>query len=165
VRAWPQVLAQVPEARLLMAGEGPYRPKLQRLAESLGVSDSVVFTGAVEWGRMPAHIDAGDVFAMPSRGTRLGLEVEGLGIVALEAAACGLPVLVGNSGGAPDSVRDGKTGHVVDSRDPFDVARRIVPLVQDRRTAGALGNAGREWVTGEWTWDASFGVLRRVLEL
>jgi phosphatidyl-myo-inositol dimannoside synthase len=163
VRAWPQVAAQVPRARLLLVGDGPYRPKVQRLAHSLGVQDSVVFTGAVKWGGMPAYIDAGDVFAMPSRSRRLGLEVEALGIVALEAAACGLPVLVGNSGGAPDTVLDGQTGHVVDASEPEDVALKTASLLQDPALAMAMGTVGRERVTNKWSWAASSATLQALL--
>jgi phosphatidyl-myo-inositol dimannoside synthase len=163
VRAWPQVAAQVPRARLLLVGDGPYRPKVQRLAHSFGVQDSVVFTGAVKWGGMPAYIDAGDVFAMPSRSRRLGLEVEALGIVALEAAACGLPVLVGNSGGAPDTVLDGQTGHVVDASEPEDVALKTASLLQDPALAMAMGTVGRERVTNKWSWAASSATLQALL--
>jgi phosphatidyl-myo-inositol dimannoside synthase len=164
VRAWPQVAAQVPRARLLLVGDGPYRPKVQRLAHSFGVQASVVFTGAVKWGGMPAYIDAGDVFAMPSRSRRLGLEVEALGIVALEAAACGLPVVVGRSGGAPDTVREGETGFVVDSRDPFDVARPLTALLRDPEGAAAIGAAGRGWVEASWTWESSADKVRGLLD-
>ena len=71
------------------------------------------FTGAVPWAELPAHYGAGDVFAMPCRTRRGGLDVEGLGIVYLEASATGLPVVAGDSGGAPDAVLDGETGWVV----------------------------------------------------
>ncbi len=102
VKAWPEVLRQVPDARLLLVGEGPYRARVEKLARQLGVEDSVIFTGSVSWEEMPAHFDAGDVFAMPCRTRLFGLEVEAFGIVYLEAAACGLPVVVGDSGGAPE---------------------------------------------------------------
>jgi phosphatidylinositol alpha-1,6-mannosyltransferase len=102
VRAWPAVLQKLPAARLLLVGHGPNRERVERLAVRLGVADSVIFTGTVPWDEMPAHMDAGDVFAMPCRTRRLGLEVEAFGIVFLEAAACGLPVIAGDSGGAPE---------------------------------------------------------------
>jgi phosphatidyl-myo-inositol dimannoside synthase len=165
VRAWPWVLAEVPEARLLLVGEGPYRPKVQKLAESVGVAGSVTFTGSVPFGTMQSYIDAGDVFAMPSRDRRFGLEVEALGIVALEAAACGLPVLVGDSGGAPDTVERGRTGYVVDPRDPVTLAERIRDLLVEQKAGKVMGDVGRERVTQEWTWGASASVLRNLLGL
>jgi phosphatidyl-myo-inositol dimannoside synthase len=164
VRAWPRVLAQVPEARLLLVGKGSYQQKVEKLAERLGVADSVIITGGVPFGAMPAYIDAGDVFAMPSRDRRFGLEVEALGIVSLEAAACGLAALAGNSGGAPDTVVNGETGFVVDPRDPSDIAARVVSLLADPDRAIAMGKAGRERVSREWSWDAGSVVLWKLLD-
>ncbi|GAB2755327.1 glycosyltransferase family 4 protein [Nocardioides pakistanensis] len=100
VRAWPDVLRELPDARLLLVGDGPDRRRIERLARRLGVSDSVIFTGSVPWDEVPAYTDAGDVFAMPVRSRLFGLEAEAFGIVFLEAAACGLPVVAGDSGGA-----------------------------------------------------------------
>ena len=165
VRAWPRVLAQVPDARLLLAGDGAYRSSVERLAESLGVAGSVVFAGRVPFGGMPAYIDAGDVFAMPSRSRLLGLEVEALGIVALEAAACGLPVLVGESGGAPDTVVHGETGYVVNPHNPAGLAARIAPLLRDREAAAEMGHRARERVAARWSWGDSSSALAGLLGL
>ncbi len=122
VEAWPAVLAQVPDAVLLLVGEGPNRRSVEQLARRLGVSDSVIFTGSVPWEEVPTHIDAGDVFAMPCRTRKLGLEVEAFGIVFLEARACGVPVVAGDSGGVADAVGQGP-GELVDGRDPATLAR------------------------------------------
>jgi phosphatidylinositol alpha-1,6-mannosyltransferase len=155
IRAWPRVQQRVPEAALLLVGGGPYRARLTRLAESAGVASSVHFTGSVEWPALPAYYGAGDVFVMPCR-TRLGgLDVEGLGIVFLEAAACGLPVVAGNSGGAPDAVADGVTGHVVDGRSGAEVAEAVAELLADPDRAAVMGERGREWVEQKWTWEAA----------
>jgi phosphatidylinositol alpha-1,6-mannosyltransferase len=107
VKAWPQVLAEIPDARLLLVGDGRYRSMVERLARRLGVRDSVIFTGSVPWEQMPAYTDAGDVFAMPVRSRLCGLEAEAFGIVFLEAAACGLPVVAGDSGGVREVVGPG----------------------------------------------------------
>src|SRR5207247_39990 len=131
IHALPLVRRNVPDARLLLVGAGRYRDELEALARSLGVADAVVFAGGVRHEQLPAHFAAGDVFAMPCRTRRGGLDVEGLGIVFLEASATGLPVVVGNSGGAPDAVRDGETGFVVDGRDVDVVADRLVRLLTD----------------------------------
>ncbi|MER7914116.1 glycosyltransferase family 4 protein, partial [Streptomyces sp. NPDC096068] len=101
IRALPGILRRVPDAVLLIVGGGPYEKDLHRLAAETGVAGSVRFTGAVPWAELPAHYGAGDVFAMPCRTRRGGLDVEGLGIVYLEASATGLPVVAGDSGGAP----------------------------------------------------------------
>ena len=97
----------------MLVGDGPYRSRLDRLVKPAGVADSVLFTGPVSWEDLPAYYDAGNIFAMPCRTRRAGLDVEGLGIVYLEASATGLPVIGGDSGGAPDAILDGETGYVV----------------------------------------------------
>jgi len=129
VRAWPEVLRRLPDARLLLVGDGPNLRRVERIAASLGVAGSVIFTGSVAWEDVPAYMDAGDVFAMPCRTRRFGLEAEAFGIVFLEAAACGLPVIAGASGGAPETVLDGEAGLVVDSRCPELLIRALVRLV------------------------------------
>jgi len=162
VRAFPHVLAGVPAARLVVVGGGRDGPRLARLASELGVGAAVVLAGPVPWSATPGYFDAGNVFAMPCR-TRLGgLEPEALGIVFLEAASTGLPVLVGRSGGAPDAVLDGRTGYVVDPHDHEALARCLVELLGDPGRAHAMGAAGRAWVERTWTWDQ---VGTRLVEL
>ncbi|MEU8796667.1 glycosyltransferase family 4 protein [Spirillospora sp. NPDC048819] len=153
IHAWRHVLRSVPDAVLLIVGGGPYRADLERLAASLGVGGSVVFTGGVPWEELPAHYDAGDVFAMPCRTRRRGLDVEGLGIVYLEASATGLPVVAGDSGGAPDAVLDGETGIVVPGRSVARVAGALTGLLTDPGRARAMGEKGRAWVEREWRWE------------
>jgi phosphatidylinositol alpha-1,6-mannosyltransferase len=138
---------------LLLVGDGPYRAELGRLAQRVGVADSVVFTGPVPWEELPAYYDAGDVFAMPCRTRRRGLDVEGLGIVYLEASAAGLPVVGGDSGGAPDAILDDETGYVVPGRDVAAVADRLIELLGDPAGAAAMGSRGLAWVDQEWRWD------------
>jgi len=164
LEAWPRVLDVVPDARLLLVGDGPHRKALQRTASGRPeVARSVVFTGAVPWTEMPAHTDAGDVFAMPCR-TRLGgLEPEAFGIVALEAAACGLPVVIGDSGGAPETVLDGDTGFVVPPDNAGEVAERLAELLTDRDRARAMGERGRDRAMRQWTWQRSGERLRKLL--
>ena len=165
IRAWPEVQRAVPDAALLLVGGGPARGSLERRALSTGVASSVVFTGSVSWEEMPAYYGAGDVFAMPCR-TRLGgIDVEGLGIVFLEAASCGLPVVAGDSGGAPDAVLDGETGYVVAGGSVAEVATRITSLLTDRERAATMGARGREWVEQQWACDASVTRLADLLHL
>jgi phosphatidylinositol alpha-1,6-mannosyltransferase len=163
IRAWPRVLREVPDAALLIVGGGPYRADLEKLVDQVGVRASVVFTGPVPWSELPAHHEAGDVFAMPCRTRRGGLDVEGLGIVYLEASAVGRPVVAGDSGGAPDAVLDGETGHVVDGRAPDQVAARVSELLRDPVKAKAMGERGRRWVEEAWRWDLLAERLRGLL--
>lgn len=154
VRAWPQVRSRFPDAALLLVGDGPDRKRLHALVERVGVG-GVHFVGGVDWLELPSYYAACDVFAMPCRTRRGGMDVEGLGMVYLEAAACARPVIAGTSGGAPEAVRHGETGLVVgDPRSPTSVASSILELLGDRARAAAMGRAGRSWVEAEWSWDA-----------
>ena len=163
IRALPAIRRRVPGAALLCVGGGPDAPRLRRLAAEHGVADDVVLTGSVPWAQLPAHYDAGDVFAMPCRTRRAGLEVEGLGIVFLEASATGLPVVAGRSGGSPDAVLEGETGHVVDGRSVRAVADTVAGLLADPDRARMMGLAGRAWVERDWRWDVLAGRLRELL--
>ncbi|WP_089157274.1 glycosyltransferase family 4 protein [Micromonospora sp. NBS 11-29] len=153
IRALPEIRRRVPDAALLVVGGGPHRATLAKLARQTGVERDVVFTGSVPAAELPAHYAAGDVYAMPCRTRNRGLDVEGLGIVYLEASATGLPVVAGDSGGAPDAVREGETGYVVRGRDVAQLADRVATLLADRDLARQFGAAGRAWVEREWRWE------------
>ncbi|MHB9862424.1 glycosyltransferase family 4 protein [Streptomyces sp. YIM S03343] len=163
IRAMPAVLAAEPDAVLLIVGGGPYEKDLRVLAVETGVAASVRFTGAVPWSELPAHYGAGDVFAMPCRTRRGGLDVEGLGIVYLEASATGLPVVAGDSGGAPDAVLDGETGWVVRGVSVEDTADRITTLLADPELRRNMGERGRAWVEERWRWDLLAEHLKTLL--
>jgi phosphatidylinositol alpha-1,6-mannosyltransferase len=161
IRAWPQVRAEVSDAALLLVGDGPYAGALRRLARRLGVSDTILFTGPVPWPELPGYYDAADVFAMPCRTRRAGLDVEGLGLVYLEASATGLPVIGGDSGGAPDAILDGESGYVVS--DLARAAARVIELLNDPGKARAMGEKGLGWVDREWRWDLAAARLAAIL--
>jgi phosphatidyl-myo-inositol dimannoside synthase len=164
IRAWPAVRARAPgNPLLLLVGDGPYRSRLEAQARQLGVAESVLFTGPVSREDLPAYYDAGTIFAMPCRTRHGGLDVEGLGIVYLEAAATGLPVIGGDSGGAPDAVIDGDTGYVVTGGDVKVLADRLIELVADPAGAAAMGEKGRAWIDRDWTWDRAAERLRAIL--
>ncbi|WP_055567277.1 glycosyltransferase family 4 protein [Streptomyces atriruber] len=163
IEALPMVRRAVADATLLLVGTGPHEARLRELAAAEGVADDVVFAGGHPHHAMPRFYAAADAFAMPCRTRRRGLEVEGLGIVFLEAAAAGLPVVAGDSGGAPDAVLDGESGYVVDGRSPAAVADRLVRLLRDRELARGMGEKGRAWVRGEWDWGRSYEVLAGLL--
>ncbi|GAB2803648.1 glycosyltransferase family 4 protein [Actinoallomurus bryophytorum] len=164
IHAWPRVRRAIPDAALLLVGGGPYRPALERLRTELDVADSVRITGTVPWEELPAHYDAGDVFAMPCRTRRRGLDVEGLGIVYLEASATGLPVIAGDSGGAPDAVLRGETGLVIDGRSVAAVADSVIELLRNPAGAAAMGDKGRSWVEREWRWTVQARRFATLLE-
>jgi phosphatidyl-myo-inositol dimannoside synthase len=184
IRAWPRVLAglrsrqltvqgagarpesaagPLPDPVLLIVGGGKYAGKLKRLVQRLKIADSVIFTGSVPWEELPAHYDAGNVFAMPCRTRHAGLDVEGLGIVYLEASATGLPVIGGNSGGAPDAILPGETGYVVNGGDEAELADRMIQLLSDPDAAATIGDKGLAWIDQEWRWDLVSGRLAEIL--
>jgi phosphatidyl-myo-inositol dimannoside synthase len=163
IEAWQSVVQRAPRAVLLLVGSGPYLPALKRKARQSGVSESVLFTGSVAHDELPGYYDAGDVFAMPCRTRRAGLDVEGLGIVYLEASATGLPVIGGDSGGAPDAILDGETGYVVKGGDAKAVAARITELLSDPAKAKAMGEKGLAWVDRDWRWELAASRLEMIL--
>jgi phosphatidyl-myo-inositol dimannoside synthase len=142
-RAMALVRATVPDVVWIVIGGGPLREELQALARSLGVADAVRFLGSVDDHERDAWLRRADVFAMPSRLPGGGLAGEGFGIVYLEAAAYGKPVVAGNVAGALDAVADGETGLLIDPCDPRAVAAAIEKLLLDRELARRLGSAGR----------------------
>ncbi len=154
ISALPAILKAHPDAHILLIGEGPHRGHLQKLVSNLGVVNSVTFIGRIQYSELPRYICVGDIFAMPSRSRLGGLEVEGLGIVYLEASACGLAVIAGKSGGAPDAVLEGVTGLIVDGTNPNDVARAAIDLLSEPIRAENMGREGRDWIEKNWSWDS-----------
>lgn len=153
VESMPQILSQVPDAHLLFIGEGPYKDYLVKRAAELKVSDAITFIGRIQYAELPRYICVGDIFAMPSRSRLAGLEVEGLGIVYLEASACGLAVVGGKSGGAPDAVLEGETGFAVDGTSAQAVAEAVIILLKNPERASQMGARGRQWIIDEWRWE------------
>ncbi|ADG79281.1 Glycosyl transferase group 1 OS=Tsukamurella paurometabola (strain ATCC 8368 / DSM / CCUG 35730/ CIP 100753 / JCM 10117 / KCTC 9821 / NBRC 16120 / NCIMB 702349 / NCTC 13040) OX=521096 GN=Tpau_2681 PE=4 SV=1 [Tsukamurella paurometabola] len=152
IRALPKIRAQVPGAKLVIVGGGPYSQTLHKLVRSTDVEEAVIFTGGVSAGELAAHHNLGDVFAMPCRTRGAGLDVEGLGIVFLEASATGKPVVAGDSGGAPETVWEGESGHVVPGRDVDAIADAVAGLLADPDRAAAFGARGRELVGEHYNW-------------
>lgn len=150
IMAMPQILKSRPNAHLLLVGTGKFKSKLDKLIVKRNLQKHVTFTGRVQYEDLAKYICVGDIFAMPSRSRLAGLEVEGLGIVYLEASACALPVLGGDSGGAPDAVLQGATGLVVDGTDTDEIAAGVIKLLTSDREA--MSKAGRKWAVENWDW-------------
>ena len=152
IEAMPEIITTINNAHLLLIGEGPYKKELEQRIKSLGLESRVTFVGRVQYADLPRYICVGDVFAMPSRSRLAGLEVEGLGIVYLEASACGLPVIGGISGGAPDAILQGETGFSVDGTSAHEVALALARVLADKALAQRLGTRGRQWSIEQWQW-------------
>ena len=153
IEAMPQILKVHPDAHLVLVGQGPYLEHLAKLVAANQLQDSVSFIGRIQYQELPQYICIGDIFAMPSRSRFMGLEVEGLGIVYLEASACGLPVIAGKSGGAPDAVIEGSTGVVVDGTSSEEIAAAAIALLSDPDKAQEMGKLGRQWIVDQWRWE------------
>jgi len=149
---------------LVLVGDGPERGSLERQVRRAGLR-GVTFTGALDPTGVLAQLRRADVFALPVRTRLAGLDPEGLGLAALEAGACGVPVVVGRSGGAPETVRQGRTGYVVDPDDPYELALRLADLLTDPEHARELGTAGRAFVGERYGADRARRVLRTALGL
>lgn len=163
IKALPDIRRRVDDAVLVIVGGGPYAEDLHKLADNVGVSDHVIFTGAVPSAELPGHYAMADVFAMPCRTRGSGLDVEGLGIVFLEASATGVPVVAGDSGGAPEAVKQGETGQVVDGRSVEQIADAVAGILADPALAARMGEAGRQWVETDWNWAAHTARLSELL--
>lgn len=149
---------------LVLVGDGPERSSLERQVRRSRLR-RVTFTGALDRTGVLAQLHRADVFALPVRTRLAGLDPEGLGLAALEASACGLPVVVGRSGGAPETVRPGRTGYVVEPDDPYELATRLADLLADPARARELGAAGRVFVGDRYGADRARRVLRAALGL
>jgi len=153
IQAFPTIVREIPSAHLLIVGEGPYRAHLEKLVEKLSLKANVTFVGRIFYNDLPSYLSASDVFVMPSRSRFFGLEVEGLGIVYLEASACAIPVVAGVSGGAPDAVQEGITGLCVDGTNIGQIAEAVIHICSDSKRATKMGLAGRNWVIEQWQWE------------
>ncbi|MCK7636621.1 glycosyltransferase family 4 protein [Corynebacterium pygosceleis] len=161
IRALPGILSRHPDVRLLIVGEGGYRRRLSAMIPEES-ADNVRLTGKLEFDAMRRLLAAADVFAMPCRTRGGGLDVEGLGIVYLEAQASGVPVIAGDSGGAPETVTP-ETGIVVGGRDTIALTDAVNRLLDDADLRERMGVAGRRHVLERWTWDIMGARLRSVL--
>lgn len=163
IESWPSVIARHPDAQLVIVGKGPYEDTLRSMIHESPARSSITLTGEVPFSELPGHYSLGDIYAMPCRTRGGGLDIEGLGIVYLEAYAAGLPVIAGNSGGAPEAVKPGETGLVVNGRSSESLVAGLSYLLEDPDRARAMGAAGKAWVDEAWRWDTLAEPLREVL--
>ena len=162
IRSLMAVRARVPDVTYLVVGDGPHRAELAALAVAQGVREQVVFAGQATDEELPDLYALADLFVMASRERENESDVEGFGIVFLEAAACGKPVVGGRSGGIPEALVHGETGWLVDPSDPAQIAEAIVRVLADRESASRMGERGRARVVRSFTWDET---ARRVQEV
>ena len=151
IRAMEGICRRHPNAKAVITGSGSYLVHLKKMAAVSPAAKNIVFTGAIPADELAGHHAMADIFAMPARTRWGGLDVEGLGIVYLEAGAAAVPVIAGDSGGAPETVREGETGFVVPGADFVGLAKRVCQLLENGDLRRKMGWAGREYAT-KWQW-------------
>jgi phosphatidyl-myo-inositol dimannoside synthase len=150
IAALPEVRRAVPRVRYIVVGDGPDRPVLEQQARDAGVADITRFVGAVDDDDLPRWYRAADVFVLPNRTD--GVDFEGFGIVFLEAAAAGLPVVGGRSGGVPETMIDHVTGRLVSGTDVTELASVLIGLASSRDVRVGLGRSGRARAISDFSW-------------
>jgi phosphatidylinositol alpha-1,6-mannosyltransferase len=163
IRALPRILKDIPDACYLIVGSGPAKPMLEELTFSMGVHGNVIFLENVGDAELPSIYGMCDVFVMPSRADLKACDVEGFGIVYLEANACGKPVIAGKSGGIADAVVDGETGLLVPPDSPETLADSICRMLTHKEYAERLGQQGRERAIREFSWNAVADRVDRIM--
>ena len=163
IRALPRILKDIPDACYLIVGSGPAKSMLEELASSMGVHSNVIFLENVGDADLPSIYGVCDVFVMPSRANLEACDVEGFGIVFLEANACGKPVIAGRSGGIADAVVDGETGLLVPPDSSEMLAESICRVLSHKEYAERLGQQGRERAIREFSWDAVADRVDRII--
>lgn len=151
IRSMKQIIKQNPEVIYLIAGGGEDEQRLKNLADELELNSWIKFVGRVPDEELLLYYNACDVFVMPSK--TAPPNVEGFGIVFLEANACGKPVVGSNSGGIPDAIIDEETGRMVPEDNPDELADAILTFLNDRELAQEVGTRGRQRVVNELNWD------------
>jgi phosphatidylinositol alpha-1,6-mannosyltransferase len=164
IRALRRLREAVLEVTYLIVGEGPCRVALEKLTRQLGVHDRVVFAGRVPTEELPQIYAISDVFVMPSLERVDECDVEGFGIVFLEASACAKPVVGSRSGGIPDAVREGITGLLVNGEDPDEIAAALARILSDHDLAVRFGQQGREWISKNFGWSRTAEKVQCILE-
>jgi len=161
IEALPAILEHAPDVRYAVAGTGPDRERLEKRGQQLRLGDRVRFLGGIGDQDLPAFYNLASLYVGASRrAERLG--VEGFGISLVEASACGLPVVAGNSGGVPDAVRDGETGILVPPEEPTAIAAAVCRLLADPAAARRMGQNGRRAVQTYFNWDRVVRDLRDI---
>lgn len=160
IRSLPTVLKKFPNLKYLVVGDGRYRQTFTAIANEIGVSDNVVFTGGVAHGEIINYIDMCDIFIMPNR--YWNNKIEGLPNALIEASARAKPLIAGNHGGSVEAVRNAETGLLVGPESVDDIAQAIVTILSDDGLANKMGKAGKENILKNHTEE---GMIRNYIDV
>ncbi|MFH1182137.1 MAG: glycosyltransferase [Candidatus Woesearchaeota archaeon] len=156
ISAMVSIKKSCPDCKLLIVGEGPEKPLLEKQIEGHALNDSVIFAGSMAKEKLPAFYHSADVFVLPSIIAKSG-DTEGLGVVLLEAIASGVPVVASNVGGIPDIIINGKTGLLVKQKNPGAISDAVISLLRQENKGRALSKAALEHVRKNYSWEKVSG--------
>ncbi|MDP8201912.1 MAG: glycosyltransferase family 4 protein [Candidatus Tenebribacter burtonii] len=162
IKALPDIIQKIPNIKYMIGGEGRNKEKLIALTDDMNLKLNVIFVGYIHNEELNKYLNACDIFIMPNR--KEGYDVEGFGIVFLEANACKKAVIAGNSGGAVDAVIDQKTGYLVDPLSIEDISEKVIKLLSDDNHRNEIGKIGYERVITELNWDKVIKKIERKIE-
>ena len=160
IRALPTIKQSIPNILYAIVGSGPMEHELKSLAEELGVAGNVKFHGEISDSEMLKCYQQCDLFSLPNRTD--GADVEGFGMVSLEAQSCGKPALVGDSGGTPETISEGKTGFAIDCTKPDLIAHKAIELLSEPGLLAQFGEDARTRAVDNFDWAA---IVRRSEQL
>ncbi|MBW2064748.1 MAG: glycosyltransferase family 4 protein [Deltaproteobacteria bacterium] len=167
IKAIPLVLKRFPEVNLVVVGDGPQKADLVRLSHDLGIGDKVVFAGKIPQEILSAYYSRAEAFVLPSIVSKRG-ETEGLGLVLLEAMACGTPVIGSDVGGIPDIIKDGETGLLARPADHIDLADKIITLLSDGNLGKRISSKALHYVRDNFSWDKIadrfIGIYKKIIQ-
>ena len=152
IMAMEDVIKVFPKAKLIIGGSGPEKEKLENLSASLGLKENVIFVGYIENSDLPKYYASSDIFVLPSIETKGG-DTEGLGVVLLEAMACGTPVIGSNIGGITDIILNNETGFLTQPENPKDIAEKIIELLSNEKTRQRVSDNALKMITEKFSWD------------
>ena len=161
IEALPAILRHVPELRFVIVGNGPDRSRLESLAQSLDVAHAVEWHVVADDHQIRTFYQQCDLFILANR--QIGSDVEGFGMVLLEAAACGKPTITGTSGGTREAIIDGVTGDLIDANDSQQIVQAVCRMFDNPRRCESLGRAGRQRVEQAFDWPILARQLERAL--
>ena len=164
IMAMKYIIEEFSDCKLLIGGSGPEKDNLEKLISELGLSDKVFLTGYIKNSELPSYYASSDVFVLPSIVMREG-DTEGLGIVLLEAMACGTPVIGSNVGGIRDIIKNNETGFLTKSKNPEDIADKIIKILSSEQLKQQFSENSLKMIKEYFSWHVVTNMFFKVLKV